>query len=98
ESAGRRFIGGADAPQLIGVGKSFGSPRPPNRTGDFLAYGSPVGGFLIGNRSRQARPYKARTALLARSGDWASVDDRRDRGRSRGAFPACAELRAAVCG
>ena len=32
----------------IGVGESYGPPRPPNRTGGFPAYGSPVGGFLIG--------------------------------------------------
>ena len=32
----------------IGVGESYCPPRPPNRTGGFPAYGSPVGGFLIG--------------------------------------------------
>ena len=33
---------------LIGVGKSFRSPRPPNRACGSPAHGSPVGGFLIG--------------------------------------------------
>ncbi len=49
-------------PMLIGVGKGRGPPRPPNRTCGFPAYGSPVGGFLIGNVSRHATPGKARTA------------------------------------
>ncbi len=33
----------------IEVGKGFRPPRPPNRTGGFSAYGSPVGGFHIGS-------------------------------------------------
>jgi hypothetical protein len=32
---------------MIGVGKSFRSPRPPNRACGSPAHGSPVGGFNI---------------------------------------------------
>jgi LysR family glycine cleavage system transcriptional activator len=39
---------------MIGVGKGFRPPRPPNRTGGFPAYGSPVGGFCIESGSRGA--------------------------------------------
>ena len=37
-------------------------PRPPNRTCGFPAYGSPVGGFLIGDVSLPAKPGTGRTA------------------------------------
>src|SRR5882757_1398845 len=33
---------------VIGVGKAFWPPLPPNRTCGSPAYGSPVAGFLIG--------------------------------------------------
>src|ERR1019366_4304236 len=81
---------------LIGVGKSFGPPRPPNRTGGFPAYGSPVGGFLIGNVSRSAKLFPVRAAQPARRMRWASVDGRLARARRRSAFPVCAGARAAV--
>src|SRR3979409_36506 len=51
---------------FIGVGKGFDPPRPPNRTCGFLAYGSPVGGFLIGGVSHHARPLLLRAVLLLR--------------------------------
>src|ERR1700733_8161264 len=41
---------------LIGVGKAFAPPLPPNRTSGFPAYVSPVDGFLIGTVSLSARP------------------------------------------
>ena len=37
-------------------GEGFWPPFPPNRTGDFPAYGSPVDGFPIGAVSLAARP------------------------------------------
>src|SRR5271156_4491740 len=48
------FVGLAG--RLIGVGKAFAPPLPPNRTGGFPAYGSPVDGFLTGTVSLSARP------------------------------------------
>jgi hypothetical protein len=78
--------------------EGFGPPRPPNRTGGFPAYGSPVGGFLIGSVSRSARPCEVRAALLARRMRWANVDGPLDSVRSRGVFPVCAGANAAVCG
>src|ERR1700722_18569188 len=47
---------------LIGVGKAFAPPLPPNRTSGFPAYGSPVDGFLIGTVSLSARPRPGGTA------------------------------------
>ena len=52
---------------LIGVGIGFRRPRPPNRTGGFPAYGSPVGGFFIETVSLIARRCEARTARHSRS-------------------------------
>src|SRR5262249_13403778 len=37
-------------------------PRPPNRTGGFPAYGSPVGSFFIESVSQSARPCEGRAA------------------------------------
>ena len=51
---------------LIGVGIGFRRPLPPNRTGGFPAYGSPVGGFFIETVSPITRPCEARTARLPR--------------------------------
>ena len=53
--------------KLIGVGIGFRRPRPPNRTGGFPAYGSPVGGFFIETVSLIARRCEARTARHSRS-------------------------------
>ena len=54
---------GSDIPNgSIGVGIGFRRPRPPNRTGGFPAYGSPVGGFFIETVSQFARPHEVRTA------------------------------------
>jgi hypothetical protein len=62
----------------IGVGIGFHRPRPPNRTGGFPAYGSPVGGFFIETVSRFARLRRARTASHPRSRRWpSSVIDQR---------------------
>ena len=58
----------------IGVGIGFRRPRPPNRTGGFPAYGSPVGGFLIGAVSLVARLCSSRTARQPRRRHLASVD------------------------
>jgi glycosyltransferase involved in cell wall biosynthesis len=49
-------------------------PLPPNRTGGFPAYGSPVGGFFIETVSRSARLCRVRTARLWRRRHWASAD------------------------
>src|ERR1700736_1512286 len=95
--APRRHTHGLDS-HSIGVGKSCGSPRPPNRTGGFPACGSPVGGFLIGSVSRRAVLFAARAARLARRRHWASVDGPRDGARTLGAFAACAASRADVGG
>src|SRR5712691_13129725 len=57
----------------IGVGKGVIPPRPPNRTGGFPAYGSPVGGFLIGNISRPARPCEVRDIPDEETTDWRAV-------------------------
>jgi hypothetical protein len=54
--------------------EGYRPPRPPNRTGGFPAYGSPVSGFLIGSISRPARPCAARATRLERRRRWASVD------------------------
>ena len=35
---------------MIGVGTKPASPLPPNRTGEFLAFGSPVGGYFQKDR------------------------------------------------
>jgi hypothetical protein len=43
---------------LIGVGIGSRRPRPPNRTGGFPAYGSPVGSFCIESGSRAGRRVK----------------------------------------
>ena len=82
----------------IGVGNGFRRPLPPNRTGGFPAYGSPVGGYLIGNLSRFARPCEGRTARRPRRRRLASACDRRGCGRGRDACPACAEPPAAAAG
>src|SRR5258706_14231140 len=50
----------------IGVGIGFRRPRPPNRTGGFPAYGSPVGGFFIETVSRFAKPCEVRTTRHSR--------------------------------
>src|SRR5271170_7612017 len=52
---------GSATREMIGVGKAFAPPLPPNRTGGFPAYGSPVDGFLTGTVSLSARPRPART-------------------------------------
>src|SRR6516165_12036324 len=49
-------------------------PRPPNRTGGFPAYGSPVGGFFIESVSQSARPCEVRAIRLVRRTHWASED------------------------
>src|SRR5712692_2796794 len=59
---------------MIGVGIGLHRPRPPNRTGGFLAYGSPVGGFFIETVSLIARPCEARTARHSRRRYLASFD------------------------
>src|SRR5271157_488684 len=82
--------------KVIGVGIGFRRPLPPNRTGGFLAYGSPVGGFFIETVSPITRPCEARTARLPRRRHLAIVDGRRDRYPALGAFPACAGPRAAA--
>src|SRR5713101_3887307 len=41
-------------------------PRPPNRTGGFPAYGSPVGSFFIESVSQSARPCKASNPACAK--------------------------------
>src|SRR5271157_1835071 len=88
----------AKAPVVIdiGVGIGFRRPLPPNRTGGFLAYGSPVGGFFIETVSPITRPCEARTARLPRRRHLAIVDGRRGRRPALGAFPACAGRRAAA--
>src|SRR5271170_5754867 len=58
---------------VIGVGKAFTPPLPPNRTGGFPAYGSPVDGFLIGTVSLAARPCPGCTAQRSRRICLASV-------------------------
>ena len=58
-------------------------PRPPNRTCGFPAYGSPVGGFLIGSVSRSARPCEVRAARHRRRKRWASADGRHSSPRSQ---------------
>src|SRR3981081_535823 len=68
---------------LIGVGIGFRRPRPPNRTGGFPAYGSPVGGFFIETVSQFARLHEVRTARQLRSKHLAIVDDRSVLSRSR---------------
>ena len=85
-------------PTPIGVGKGFRPPRPPNRTCGFPAYGSPVGGFLIGDVSLPARPGTGRTARRLRRRHSSSVDGRPGSVRGPVASPACAAARAAVCG
>ena len=94
----RRSAPRSACPRLrsIGVGIGFRRPLPPNRTGGFPAYGSPVGGFFIETVSRITRPCEARTARLPRRRHLASVDGRRGRCPDRGAFPACAGRRAAA--
>ena len=47
---------------VIGVGIGATRPRPPNRTGGFPAYGSPVGGFFIETVSLLAGPGETRPA------------------------------------
>lgn len=49
-------LSSARFPQVDRGREGFGPPRPPNRTCGFPAYGSPVGGFLIGTVSRAAKP------------------------------------------
>src|SRR5664279_1800657 len=61
---------------VIGVGKAFGPPRPPNRTGGFPAYGSPVGGFFIETVSQFAGLPEVRTTRHLRSRHLAIADDR----------------------
>ena len=40
-------LGGGASMGMIGVGRAvWRLPLPPNRTGGFPAYGSPVGGYL----------------------------------------------------
>src|SRR3990172_2544316 len=78
---------------LIGVGIGSHRPRPPNRTGGFPAYGSPVGGFFIETVSLFARPCEARTTRLPRSRHLASVGDRRSYARRPVASPVCAGAR-----
>ena len=48
---GKITIDGEQQLPMIGVGIGLRRPRPPNRTGGFPAYGSPVGGFLVGTVS-----------------------------------------------
>src|SRR5215813_11902965 len=84
--------------ELIGVGIGLHRPRPPNRTGGFLAYGSPVGGFFIETVSLIARPCEARTARHSRRRHWAIVDGRLDRFRRPGGVPACATWLAGAAG
>src|SRR5580658_1354683 len=83
---------------MIGVGIGLRRPRPPNRTGGFPAYGSPVGGFFIEAVSQLAKPCEARTARRSRSRRWAIADDRPDHCRRPGGVLACAALHEAVAG
>src|SRR6202790_60176 len=53
--------------------EGFWPPLPPNRTGGFPAYGSPVAGFLIGGVSRGSRLCRVREARLGRRRRWASA-------------------------
>src|SRR5919198_49288 len=85
-------------PLVIGVGKGVRPPRPPNRTGGFPASGSPVGGFFIETVSQRPKLCVVRTARGLRRTPLASADGRHDRGRERGASPACAERRGAAFG
>ena len=48
DGADQRSAGAGSPLCLIGVGRGLRPPLPPNRTGGSFAYGSPVGGFLIG--------------------------------------------------
>ena len=59
---------GAPAPRPIGVGIGLRRPRPPNRTGGFPAYGSPVDGFCIETASLLVRPCEARPTRHSRRG------------------------------
>src|SRR6266566_4473095 len=85
-------------PDSIGVGKGVHPPRPPNRTGGFPAYGSPVGGFLIGTVSLFARPCEARTVRHSRSRHSASGDGGCARTRSETAYSASSARIAVVFG
>ncbi len=85
-------------PSMIGVGKGSRPPLPPNRTGGFPAYGSPVGGFLIGTVSRSGRPCEVRTARQSRRKHLASGDGRLDSSQHSGVSPACAEALATGAG
>ncbi|MDR3469845.1 MAG: hypothetical protein P4M07_28280, partial [Xanthobacteraceae bacterium] len=58
----RRQICGVTTFSAIGVGIGFRRPRPPNRTGGFPAYGSPVGSFFIETVSLFAMLREVRTA------------------------------------
>src|SRR5437868_4300491 len=83
---------------MIGVGIGLHRPRPPNRTGGFPAYGSPVGGFFIETVSLIARPCETRTAPHSRSRHWAIADGRPDHCRRPAGVPACATWLAVAVG
>src|ERR1700678_795415 len=53
---------------LIGVGKAFAPPLPPNRAGGFPAHGSPVAGFHIGNVSLCIEPWIVNSKKLRERG------------------------------
>src|SRR5437763_15965638 len=65
-----------DPAQDIGVGRTSQFPLPPNRTGGFPAYGSPVGG-LTSKRvdAHEHEPHLRRTSLAPRRKHWASDCD-----------------------
>ena len=84
------------APSMIGVGIGFRRPLPPNRTGGFPAYGSPVGGFFIEAVSLLARLLQVRTVRHSRRRRSASADDRLGCIRDPAAYPVCAGPRAGV--
>src|SRR5437763_17018804 len=62
--------------KAIGVGRTSQFPLPPNRTGGFPAYGSPVGG-LTSKRvdAHEHEPHLRRTSLAPRRKHWASDCD-----------------------
>src|SRR5436309_3979423 len=62
--------------KAIGVGRTSRFPLPPNRTGGFPAYGSPVGG-LTSKRvdAHEHEPHLRRTSLAPRRKHWASDCD-----------------------
>jgi hypothetical protein len=48
--------------------KGLAPPRPPNRTCGFPAYGSPVGGFLIGSVSLHVELYETSSSYVCKEG------------------------------